>query len=314
MPTIKRVLGSYTQNRPGPLLICIVGVHGNEQAGIKALDLIFKMLEVEPITNPSFTFEGKMICLQGNLPAIAQNIRFIDQDLNRLWKPEIMYRLEKQGEADLTVEEKELKRLRRYIDREIRQWPNDQIYLLDLHTTTASGGIFTLPTEDTQTLEIARSMIAPVILGLVERLEGTLLQHYVQRFTEKAVVGIVFEAGQHDDPLSVNRTIAAVINYMRTIGSVNSKHIVNRHSDLLKSYARGLPKVARLLYVHHIEEADQFQMIPGFTNFQKIQKDTLLAHDKNGPIRAACDGLILMPHYQKKGNDGFFMIIPIAEE
>ena len=175
---------------------------------------------------------------------------------------------------------------------------------MDLHTTTASGGIFTLPTEDPYTLEIAQSMIAPVILGLVERLEGTLLQHYVQRYDEKQVIGIVFEAGQHDDPLSVNRTIAAVINYMRTIGSVSPEHIVNRHSDLLKSYAEGLPQVARLLYVHRMEEEDQFKMVPGFENFQKVAKGTVMAHDRNGEIKAACDGLVLMPHYQSKGNDG----------
>lgn len=314
MPTQKRVLGSYTQGHPGPLLICIVGVHGNEQAGIKAMDLIFKMLEVEPITNPSFVFEGKMICFQGNLPAIAQNIRYIDSDLNRLWKPEVLYRLESKKDQQLTPEEKELRRLKRAIDREIRQWPNDQVYLLDLHTTTATGGIFTLPTEDAYTLEIAQTMIAPVILGLVERLEGTLLQHYVQRYEEKSVVGIVFEAGQHDDPLSVNRTIAAVINYMRTIGSVSPEHIVNRHADLLKSYAEGLPKVARLLYVHRIEEGDHFKMVPGFENFQEVAKGTVMAHDRRGEIKAACDGLVLMPHYQSKGNDGFFMIKPIVEE
>ena len=46
---MERIIGKYTQGLPGPLLVCIGGMHGNERAGIRAIDLILKMLEVEPI-------------------------------------------------------------------------------------------------------------------------------------------------------------------------------------------------------------------------------------------------------------------------
>jgi succinylglutamate desuccinylase len=45
-----------------------------------------------------------------------------------------------------------------------------------------------------------------------------------------------------------------------------------------------------------------------YKNFDKISKDELLAFDKYGEIRSKEDGMILMPLYQKQGNDGFFII------
>ena len=57
----KRIIGKYTGEDRGPLLICLAGMHGNEPAGIQALELMFKMLEVEPITNPDEAPSGQLI-------------------------------------------------------------------------------------------------------------------------------------------------------------------------------------------------------------------------------------------------------------
>ncbi|NND05801.1 MAG: hypothetical protein HKN87_05430 [Saprospiraceae bacterium] len=310
MQKLKRILGSYTQGLNGPLLLCVGGLHGNEWAGIKALDLIMKMLEVEPITNPSFKFFGKMVCFMGNLPALKAGKRYIRRDLNRLWKPEHLKRLRDPNFCRHDV--REMAKLKQAIDREIRHWEGDEIYLIDLHTTTATGGIFCLPVDTKPSIEVAKEMNAPVILGLVERLEGTMLQHYTIGDHSKPIKGVVFESGQHYDPLSINRSIAGVINCMRTVGSVLPEHVVNRHDQLLISYSKGLPKVARLIYAHRIKWGDRFVMQPGYENFQMVRKGELLAKDRHGEIRAVENGLMLMPHYQKQGNDGFFLVHKIS--
>jgi succinylglutamate desuccinylase len=49
-------------------------------------------------------------------------------------------------------------------------------------------------------------------------------------------------------------------------------------------------------------------MQPDYKNFQAVEKGELLALDKHGEIRADEDGLILMPLYQKQGDDGFFLV------
>lgn len=60
--------------------------------------------------------------------------------------------------------------------------------------------------------------------------------------------------------------------------------------------------------VHAIKKGDNFVMQPGYKNFQPVKKGEILATDKNGAISAQEDGLILMPLYQKQGNDGFFLV------
>ncbi|MBK8705758.1 MAG: hypothetical protein IPN33_20820 [Saprospiraceae bacterium] len=72
-----------------------------------------------------------------------------------------------------------------------------------------------------------------------------------------------------------------------------------------------MPKVAELVTSHRVHPGDQFQMRPGYANFQPVQRGELLAHDAGGPITAISDGLILMPLYQPQGSDGFFIVKPV---
>ena len=67
-----------------------------------------------------------------------------------------------------------------------------------------------------------------------------------------------------------------------------------------------MPHVVEIRSRHAIEPADRFTMVPGYVSFQPITQDELLAHDREGPIRAPEDGMILLPLYQGLGEDGFF--------
>src|SRR5690606_19080983 len=53
--------------------------------------------------------------------------------------------------------------------------------------------------------------------------------------------------------------------------------------------------------------ADRFEMLPGFRNFQAVERGELLARDAHGDIRAAERGRVLLPLYQGQGDDGFFL-------
>ncbi|MCB0686178.1 MAG: succinylglutamate desuccinylase/aspartoacylase family protein [Saprospiraceae bacterium] len=298
---LKRTLGDYTQGRRGPLLICTVGLHGNEWAGVHALTLLLEILQDELVTNPQFKFYGKLVVIAGNLPALNVKQRFVNCDLNRIWNQR---NFDNPGNE---VEFGEMINTKEAVDALILEWGGDNIYLLDLHTTTAEGGIFLLPTSESESIAVAQTMHAPIITGLVEKLNGTMIKHYAER-KDASITGLVFEAGQHDDPLSVNRTIAATINCMRTIGCVVPEDIENRFDQLLIDYSKDLPAMARFLYGHFIAPDDEFVMNPGYRNFDPIRKGEILAHDRYGPIRSKYDGLILMPLYQTKGEDGFFLI------
>jgi succinylglutamate desuccinylase len=309
---LERVIGQYTGEEKGPLLIVLGGMHGNEPAGVKAIDLMFKMLEVEPITNLEFKFHGRIIGIRGNLRALETGERFIVKDLNRQWIPENIERIKNGPIEDLDSEDLEMKEILELIEHQISSYKPEKIVLLDLHTTTAFGGIFTICTDDPESVRIAIELHAPVIKGMLKGIEGTTLHYFNSENFQQDTVAVCFESGQHDEDLSVNRAIAALTNCMRTIGCVKAEYVENRHDTLLIEYSKGLPQIAQLIAVKRTTPEDDFKMMPNYDNFQKVKKGELLAKDKKGKIYAPEDGLILMPLYQKQGDDGFFLIKTIV--
>ena len=308
-----RVIGSFEGKEKGTLLIVFGGMHGNEPAGYKAIDLMIKMIEVEPITNPNFVFRGKILGLLGNLKAKKQGVRFLEEDLNRCWYDEKIEKINNSDYDQLGAEEQEIKELLQIIHDEIRQYKPDNIFVLDLHTTSSKGGIFTIVPDNLTTVKKAIQLNAPVILGLLKGVKGTSTEYFSKGIANIPTVALTFESGNHNDVLSVNRAIAALTNLMTITGNFDKKHVENRHNKLLEEFSKGLPKLSKLLYKHRITENDEFRMKPGYNNFQKISKGEVLAEDKNGEIISQYDGRILMPLYQKQGQEGFFIIEEIKD-
>ncbi len=305
---LERVIGRYTGPEKGPLMLCFGGIHGNEPAGVQALEIVFQMLEREPEVNPGFVYRGRLLGLRGNLQALEKGVRYVDRDLNRLWTAENVQRVLRAPGEGLLAEEREMRELLLLIHQELEEYRPEKFVVLDIHTTTASGGIFSLATDDPESLRIAVNLHAPVITGMLHGIRGTTMHYFNNEHFEPQTVPVVFEAGQHDEQLSVNRAIAAIINCMRTIGSVRPEDVENRHDELLIEYSRGLPKVAELLYTHPVQENDGFRMRPDYLNFQPVKRGEVLAYDRRGPVAAPVDGLILMPLYQPQGDDGFFIV------
>ncbi len=302
----KRVIGKYVGTPNGPLLIVIGGLHGNEIAGVKAIEYVIKMLEVEPITNPEFSLSGTIIGLYGNRLALRQKQRYIDTDLNRLWDDANVKKI--LSSSTLNNEENELKSLLKSIKYHISRHRPSQIYIMDMHTTSSHGGIFVIPGDEDESLSIAQSTNAPVILGMLDGIQGTTM-HYLRTDTlGHPTRTLTFEAGHHDDPRSINRSIAAIINVMRSIQMVNPQDVETIHDNILKQYAADLPKTSRLLYKHEIPKNSEFVMIPGFQNFHAVKKGQVLATQDGYEIKSLHDGILLMPLYQKQGKEGFYII------
>ena len=308
MEAVERIIGRYTGPHRGPLIVAFGGLHGNEMAGIRAIDMLFHMLNVEPNHNPTFAFRGRLVGLRGNLQACRMGVRFLEKDLNRQFTPDNVRRIRNTAKADLRAEDRELKELLDIVDDEIANYQPERLIVIDLHTTTADGGIFSIASDDPESIAIAKSMHAPVITGMLKGIRGTTLHHFCCDHFPCPTVSVTFEAGQHEDPLSTRRALAALINLLRSVESVRPEDVENRHDKLLINYSKGLPKVAKMLTVHAVTPEDDFRMLPGFKNFQPIREGDLLAQDRNGRITSPYDARILMPLYQEQGEDGFFLI------
>jgi hypothetical protein len=61
-------------------------------------------------------------------------------------------------------------------------------------------------------------------------------------------------------------------------------------------------------YRHAIAPDDRFHMHPGYRNFQPVRKGETVAEDQDGPVVSPESARMLMPLYQARGADGFFLV------
>src|SRR5688572_1958104 len=256
-----RIIGKYEGQEPGPLLICIGGIHGNEPAGISAIEDVLQLLILERQVNPAFQYHGTFIGIRGNLAALGQKKRFINRDLNRMLTMNEISRIQQTNRDDLTIEDTETVELIESIESEIMHHASRKVFIIDFHTTTADGGIFTISPDDQESLELAISLHAPVILGIAEDLQGTTIQYFHR--PDESRYCIVFEAGQHQDPECIHRSTAAIVSAMKKIGSVRGEDVNSKHEKLLLNQSRGLPVLTRLIHHYKIQQGENFTMQPG---------------------------------------------------
>jgi succinylglutamate desuccinylase len=149
-----------------------------------------------------------------------------------------------------------------------------------------------------------------LILGLEEQVDGALLE-YLNNF---GLITVGAEAGQHDCESSVDRSEALLWLALRRTGLLPPDSLADRGpTELLRAASQGVPSVIEVRYRHAIEEQDDFEMLPGFDNFVGVTKGQVVAKDRRGPVRAPESGLILLPLYQGKGEDGFFIARPVQK-
>ena len=75
----ERLIGRHAGEQPGPTVICVGGLHGDEPAAQLALQRIFARLEG---ARPAF--RGELVAFAGNLQALGQQSRYVVRDLNRI--------------------------------------------------------------------------------------------------------------------------------------------------------------------------------------------------------------------------------------
>ena len=323
-----RVIGEYGDATRGPTLLCIAGMHGNEPSGVHALRRVFAALgEHEP------TCHGRLIGLAGNVAALTTGARFIDRDLNRIWGEEdVAAARSGAGGANSTdgakganganggvgadgvavpgcdSESNEQRELLARLDPLLGDSGSD-VYFLDLHTTSADGAPFALMGDTLRNRAFSGHFPVPVILGLEEQLSGTITEYV----NERGAVTVGFEAGRHDDPVSIDRHEAAVWLGLAGAGVLTPKSMphVARASRLLDESADGLARIMEVRYRHAVRPDDGFTMRPGYRTFQHVRMGEILGEDRQGPVAAPVSGQILLPLYQRQGSDGFFIARPV---
>ncbi len=296
---VKRIIKHLKSSQPGPTLIFIGGIHGNEPSGVFALQKVLDELQEKEIP-----ILGNIYAISGNLWALEHNKRYDKQDLNRLWSQESINNI-LTGKQKITSED-----ISQQIDlcrviHDILQTESGPFYFMDLHTTSSKTVPFLTVNDSLLNRKFTQQYPVPMILGIEEYLEGPLLSY----INELGYVAFGFEAGQHDDPASIKNHIAFIYLTLVFAGSVKKTVVdYNHHYQILFDNSLEYKHIYEIYLRHEINNGDTFQMKPGFINFQKINKGQELARSNGKIIISDRDGKIFMPLYQNLGDDGFFAI------
>lgn len=305
MDVPERIIGSFGA-QPWPRLVVLAGVHGNEPAGVLAARRVLATLEAG---GPAF--RGRLICLAGNVSALRLGARYVDVDLNRLWAP-LLGRKLPQGLAPGAVELAERRALAAALDEALavgRRPRGATVSVLDMHTTSSTSAPFVLFTDRLSNRSLARHLGVPMILGLEEELQGTVLEH----LDSLGVTAVTVEGGKHDATSSVDRLEAMLWLALADVGCLplGPPGGQRRWEALLADATRELPRLFEIRHRHVISDRDAFQMDPGHVNFENVVQGQRLATDRKGPVCASTDGRLFMPLYQPQGEDGYFLARPV---
>lgn len=292
-----RIIGKTGKQNGGPTIICVGGIHGNEPAGIYALERVFDTIRMNNIN-----LNGELFGIAGNLTALSYRERFIDLDLNRMWTISLIKEDYSGSKTCIEIKEQQelLSELENIFDR-----ASGKLYFLDLHTSGAEGHPFACVGDNLRNRDFAMQFPLPIVLGLEEQIDGALLE-YVNNL---GVVTMGVEGGQHKSEKAIYFIESVIWIALKTAGMI-SNNIYEKYSGKyreLREYSLGIPKVLEVRYRHNVDKRDEFYMNEGYTNFQKVKKDDVLAIDKNQKILAKENGSIILPLYQALGNDGFFI-------
>ncbi len=285
---------------PGPTLVAIGGLHGNEPAGVHALRRV-----TEAVADRESRMRGDFVALVGNRTALAQGRRFVDRDLNRAWTDQRLERLRATGRLGGRPEDREQAELLETLDRVVTE-ARGPVYVLDLHTTSGERGIFSTFGDSLPNRAFAEHVPVPMVLGLEELIEGTLLSF----LGEHGLVSMAVETGQHDEPAAVDRAEAVVWIALEATALFDGLTLPEaaRGRAYLEEEARGLPRAVEMRYRHPVTPDCSFRMMPGYRNFDRIRRGTVLARDCRGEVAVVEDSILLMPLYQEQGEDGFFLV------
>lgn len=259
-------------NEPGPTVVILGGVHGNETCGVEAL----KVLQ-------NFTIDkGKLILIYGNPQAIKQNVRYVEQNLNRMF-----------CEDDrLTAELKACYEYQR--SREILPYLDAADYSLDLHASF---------TPDSEPFIICESHALPLVQYLppnrvcygFTRLEPGGTDGYMN---EQGKVGVCVECGYLGDPKSTQLAIQSAQLFLAALGMLPPTSLsVNTNQYYVEAY--------ELYYT----KTDCFRLARSFQDFETITIGETIGYDGSNEVISPIEQMILFARERSVvGAEAFLLV------
>ncbi len=285
---------------PGPVMICVGALHGNEPGGVEALQRVCARLRKEGLE-----MGGTLLALRGNRPALQVDKRAIERDLNRVWTQEKLDALGVQDPAEDDQTDREQRGIWQELDS-LRK-SGRPLFLLDLHSTSGGGPPFVVVLGKESCQRLATQIGAPCVHGLNESIRGTLASW----FSDGWGASMVVEGGKSKTESTVRHLEAAVYSGLGAAGLLPESHErVRMARQLLRQESDGLPEHVKVFH-REATHGMGFEMGEGhsrrFRSFDAVLQGDVLAENSAGQVLAPSNGYLIMPLYQDQGGEGFFL-------
>lgn len=298
-----RIIDSFPAEGDKPRLVVFAGVHGNEPSGVLALQRVFEQLRTHQIP-----LNGQLIGVVGNVEALRREVRFVNEDLNRLFLPARIEQV-KAASEEQSFETLELLNICDLVNS-LEARTDDELFFVDCHTTSSASIPFISLNEGfISSLQLAQQIPVASVVGAEKEIKGCLAEWLNQR----GWTGFTYEAGQHQATSSVDNQEALIWLALRHAGCISESQAqpyLDRAHALLQQQGMQQQAVYQLRSAYHIRDDEAFLMEPGFRNLQSVRRGERLATSDGTPVLAPEDGYLLMPLYQPQGNFGFFLVQP----
>ncbi len=266
---------SFESGRPGPHVMIAGLTHGNEPAGQAA---VLRLVEegVRPLS-------GRLTLALVNPAAAAAGRRFVDRDMNRLWRDDW---LDGDGSSVEAARGRELRPIVRQVD-----------VLLDLHTTAFVARPFFVIAELAKTRALADRMAWPPTQQLMPGgcVDGRHLTDY-GRFADPddPAVAVTVECGTHDATASAGVAHAVARRFLEVANGPGPA----RPNVSIERFRTGEPCIAR---------TDRFALRIPTTGFVGVRKGDVVAMDGDRPVIAPADLVIVSPRPDPKAGQTAFL-------
>jgi len=260
----------FNSGVPGPHAVILSLMHGNEFAGAAVLAAWLRA-ELRPARGVLTLVFANPEAFARFDPADPTLSRYVDEDLNRLWTPEML---------DGPKDSLELRRA-----RALRPVVEAADVLLDLHSMLWPSDPLILTAPSPAALELARKIgVPPTIVADAPRPEGPrLIDHIPFKLPGTHRVALLVEAGPHWEPETGAVTEACATGFLHALGMVTAP-LPPRDPPTIWTVTHGIFAASR-----------QFAFTDAFRGGAVIPRaGTLIARDGEAEIRTPHDDCMLV--------------------
>lgn len=268
---------TFDSGKSGPHVMLTAVVHGNELCGAITLDFLLRN-DVRP-NRGKLTLGFMNVAAYDNFdPAEPDSSRYVDEDFNRVWEPDVL-----DGDRK-SVELKRARELRPIIDR--------VDYLLDIHSMQHPTVPLLLCGPAEKGRQLARTIsFPPHVVSDTGHAAGRRLRDYGE-FADEASTknALLIECGQHWETSSEAVAKEMALRFLAHYDVIDRQFV----SDHLPAEA---PAPQQLIQVSGpvTIETDSFKFTEAFQGMEVIERaGTVIGYDGDKEIRTPYDNCVLI--------------------